>query len=190
MCRDRLKELRGKSLNFFYIDDTTWQDDMKEVERLKEALEASDDEEREGRNVQYVMRSVPGGKGLRYRLTAVGEYRDVVPLKRLQDVKRNAKAKVLRMKFIRPCLNCCCFAHCSLDCQNEPSSSESILSKFHSNAVEVLPTGWLDRSWISPEQYEEEIMSLTTLDKSLVELITAVNMDLSNVDASTLGINL
>ena len=164
---------------------------MKEVERLKEALEASDDEEREGRNVQYVMKSVPGGKGLRYRLTAVGEYRDVVPLKRLQDVKRNAKAKVIRMKFIRPCLNCCCFAHCALDCQNdEPSSFESILTKFHSNAVGFLPAGWLDRSWISSEQYDEEIMSVSTLDKNLVELLSSVNMDLSNVDASTLGINL
>ena len=166
-------------------------DDMKEVENLKAALEAEDDDQRENRNVKYVMNPVPEGTSLRYRLTAVGEYRDVVSLKRLQDVKRNAKAKVIRMKFIRPCLNCCCFAHCALDCQNdEPSSSESILSKFHSNAVGFLPTGWLDRSWISPEQYEEEIMSLTTLDKNLVELISSVNLDLSGVDGAILGINL
>ena len=49
---------------------------------------------------------------------------------------------------------------------------------------------WLDRSWLSSEQYEEEIMSLSTLDKNLVELISSVNTDLSGVDAATLGINL
>ena len=49
------------------------------------------------------MNPVPEGKRLRYRLTAVGGYRDVVELKRLQDVKVNAKAKVARMRFIKPC---------------------------------------------------------------------------------------
>ena len=29
----------------FHIDDTTWQDDMSEVEKLKQALEADDDNE-------------------------------------------------------------------------------------------------------------------------------------------------
>ena len=48
----------------------------------------------------------------------------------------------------------------------------------------------LDRSWLSSEQYEEEIMSLSSIEKNLVELISSVNVDLDNVDAATLGINL
>ena len=180
-----------KIIKLFHIDDTNWMDDMKEVETLKAVLEADDDKEREARTVKYVMNPVPEG-GLRYRLTAVGEYREVQSLKRLQDVKRNTKAKVMRMKFIRPCLNCCCFGHCSLDCNSNDDLPEgrNVTTQLIANAVRSLPSQWLDRSWLSSEQYEEEIMSLSTLDKNLVELISSVNTDLSGVDAATLGINL
>ena len=135
---------------------------------------------------------VPDGEGLRYRLTAVGEYREVVALKRLDNVRRNVKAKVVRMKFIKPCQNCCCFGHCTLDCQSIQGNNEgdSILSKFQSDAFCSIPSQWLDRSWLSPEQYEEEIMSHSTLYKNLVELIASVNVDLSNVDMAALGMNL
>ena len=130
--------------------------------------------------------------GLRYRLTAVGEYREVVSLKRLQDVKRNARAKAVRMKFIKPCQNCCCFGHCSIDCMNgeELPEGRNVVANLNGNVIVSLPSGWMDRSWLMSEQYEEEIMSLSTLDKNLVELISSVNVDLSNVDAATLGINL
>ena len=141
-----------KIIKLFHIDDTTWMDDMKEVEKLKTALEIDDDMEREGRVIKYVMNPVPDGGGLRYRLTAVGEYRDVVALKRLDNVRRNAKAKVVRMKFIKPCQNCCCFGHCTLDCQSNQGHNvgESILSKFQSDAICSIPSQWLDRSWLSP----------------------------------------
>ena len=180
-----------KIIKLFHIDDTNWMDDMKEVETLKAVLEADDDKEREARTVKYVMNPVPEG-GLRYRLTAVGGYREVESLKRLQDVKRNSKAKVMRMKFVRPCQYCCCFGHCSIDCQNGDDLPEgrNVILPSNADTVRSLPSQWLDRSWLSSEQYEEEIMSLSTLDKNLVELISSVNTDLSGVDATTLGINL
>ena len=62
--------------------------------------------------------------------------------------------------------------------------------KFQTDAICSYPSEWLDRSWLSQEQYEEEILSLTALDKNLVDMIASVNLDLSTVDASTLGINL
>ena len=180
-----------KIIKLFHIDDTNWLDDMKEVESLKVALEAEDDEEKESRKVKYVMNPVRG-EGLRFRLTAVSGYRDVVELKRLQNVKVNAKAKVARMKFIKPCQYCCCFGHCSIECKNGDVLPDGwcINPKLNANAVRTLPSQWLDRSWLSAEQYEEEILSLSTLDKNLVELISSVNTDLSNLDAATLGINL
>ena len=49
---------------------------MEEVMRLKDALESSDDDE--SRTVKYVMNPVPEAKGLRFRLTAVGGYNDVI----------------------------------------------------------------------------------------------------------------
>ena len=50
----------------FHIEDTTWQDDMHEVEKLKEALETDDVAETEAKVARYVMQPVSGGKGLRY----------------------------------------------------------------------------------------------------------------------------
>ena len=113
-------------------------------------------------------------------------------MKRLQDVKRNTKAKVMRMKFIRPCQSCCCFGHCSIHCSSNDDlpQGRKFIAQLNADAVPSLPSLWLDRSWLSSEQYEEEIMSLSTLDKNLVELISSVNTDLSGVDAATLGINL
>ena len=136
------------------------------------------------------MHPVPEGKGLRFRLTAVGGYSDVIQLKRLQDVKRNAKAKLIRMKFIKPCQYCCCFSHCSVDCKSGGNIPEGrcVTQKLNADASRSLPARWLDRSWLSLEQYEEEIMSLSKMDKNLVELISSVNIDLS--DVATLGIHL
>ena len=86
--------------------------------------------EKEGQDVKYVMNPVPAGNDLRYRLTAVVEYRNIVAPKRLKDVKRSARAKVARMKFIRPCQKCCCFDQCTLDCQSNEDlyGGKSILS--------------------------------------------------------------
>ena len=86
---------------------------------------------------------------------------------------------------------CCCFGHCTFDCQGEDHyGGENIVSKFQTDAICSIPSQWLDRSWLSQEQYEEEILSLTALDKNLVDMIASVNLDLSTVDAATLGINL
>ena len=104
-CKQRSQESKPLlSSCFVLMHHTNWMDDMKEVETLKAVLEADDDKEREARTEKYVINPVPE-EGLRYRRTAVGEYREVEAL-RLQDVKRNTKAKVMRMKIIRPCHNC------------------------------------------------------------------------------------
>ena len=65
----------------------------------------------------------------------------------------------------------------------------SVVTKLDAKIVLSFPSQWLDRSWISSEQYEEEILSLSTLEKNLVALISSVNVDLNNVDAATLDIN-
>ena len=72
----------------------------------------------------------------------------------------------------------------------ELPEGRNVVANLNGNVIVSLPSGWMDRSWLTSEQYEEEIMSLSTLDKNLVELISSVNVDLSNVDAATLGINL
>ena len=171
-------------IKLFHIEDTTWQDDMHEVEKLKEALESDDVAETGAKVVRYVMQPVSEGKGLRYRLTAVGEYREVVALKRLQDVKRSNKAKAIKRKYLSPCENCCCFAHCSIKCLSVIDAKE-----FSGHAEEVLVPNWLlDRSFNSLEEYEEEISTAGKADKNLTEMLCAINVDLSDAaPAAALG---
>ena len=170
----------------FHIEDTTWQDDMNEVEKLKKALEDDDEAENDAQVLKYVMNPVSDGRGLRYRLTAVGEYRDVVSLKRLQDVKRNGRAKAVKNKYLKPCTNCCCFSHCAINCstvQAMDSSSDDVIDR-------CFPTSWpdvqqdklnlLDRSWLHKEQFEEEVTTLGEPKKNLTELLSCVNTDLSD----------
>ena len=110
----------------------------------------------------------------------------------LHDVKRSAKAKVVRMRFIRPCHKCCCFDHITFDCQSQSNEDlyggGRILSKFQTEALCSPPSQWSDGSWLLQEQYDEEIWSLGTFDKNLVALVASKNVSI--VVAATLGINL
>ena len=137
------------------------------------------DMQEEDEVVKYAMDPIPDGNGLRYTLTAVGNNRGEVALERLKDVRRSAKAKEVR----RPCQKYCSFGHCTFDCQSL-YCGEGILSKFQT-ALCSHSSLWLERSWLAQKQYEEDIWSMSKLDKNLVY---SVNVNLSTVDAATLGI--
>ena len=137
------------------------------------------DTEEEGEVVKYVMDPIPDGNGLRNTFTAVGNDRGEVALERPIDVRRSATAS-------------CCFSHCTFDCQAQNYGDfyggEEILSKFQTDVLCSHSSQWLERTWLSQEQYDEEIWPLSTLDKNFVELMDSANVNLSTVDAATLGI--
>ena len=153
---------------------------MAEVERLKKVLE--DDDEKVQTTRAYVMNPVEGqsNSDLRYRLTAVSGYDEVVPLKRLQGVKHNARARAKKAKYLKPCTNCCCFSHCSLRNHNDEANEEESINA----SWEVLPhkyPGLLDSSWLTFEEYEEDLCSTGVRNKNLSELLCAVNIDIKEV---------
>ena len=51
---------------------------------------------------------------------------------------------------MRPCQKCCCFGHCTFDCQCQSKEDlyggEGIVSKFQTDVLCSLPSGWLDES--------------------------------------------
>ena len=68
---------------------------------------------------------------------------------------------------------------CSKDYDDEADEEESINASW-----EVLPhkyPGLLDSSWLTFEEYEEEICSTGVKNKNLSELLCAVNMDINEV---------
>ena len=163
---------------------------MVEMKMLSSLYSILSDMEKEDKVVKDVMDSTPAGNGLRYTLATVGNNRDEVVLKRLTDVGRSAKAKEVLSKVMRPCQKRCYFGLCTFDCQSNTENlydGELIFSKFQTDALCTLPSRWLERFWRSQVQYEE-ILSLRTLDRNLVELIASVIVNLTTVYAATLGI--
>ena len=63
---------------------------------------------------------------------------------------------VVRIEFIKLCQYCRCYGW-------------NVIPKSNDDAVRSLTSRRLDRSWFSSEQHEEEIMSLSTHDKDLVD---------------------
>ena len=90
----------------------------------------------------------------------------------------------MKRKYLSPCKNCCCFAHCSINCVSEIDAKE-----FSGHTAEVhVPCWLLDRSFNSLEEDEEEISTAGKADKNLTEMLCAVNVDLSDAaPAAALG---
>ena len=166
-------------IKLFHVDDTTWQDDLAEVDRIKNQLDKDDEKER---ILMTKMNSTEhiGGESMkqRNRLKSVSCYGDVVPLKRLQGVQRNPKAKALKKaKYLVPCNNCCCFSHCSLACHSQDEAESSRME------WEPVPHDFitlLDSSWNTWEEYEEEITCLGPRNKDLTDVLSVVNTELDD----------
>ena len=144
-------------------------------QKLQEEIDENFPDEKVAANRYYSMMPVDdSSRDLRYRLTAVSGYNEAVPLKRLQGVKHNAKAKAFKAKYLKPCSNCCCFSHCSLASHGEVEQSREMSWE----DVPINHQGFLDSSWATLEEFEEEIHSIGAKDKNLLDVISSVNIDL------------
>ena len=177
------------------LSEQTFTKNIVEMKMLSSLYSDLSDIEREDEVVKYAMDPISDGNDgtgfgndLRYTLAAVGINRNEVALERLKDVRRSAKAKEVRS----PGQKCCCFGHCTFHCQSrnyeDLYGGEGILSKFQTDALCSHSSQWLERFWLSQEQYEEDVWSMSKLSKNLMELMDSVNVNLSTVDAATLGI--
>ena len=194
---DRFTDRAARScIKLFHIDDTTWRDDVNEVEKLLAEVTKAEKDDASSFPTQYVMNPVRGDEGgLRYRLTAVGGYRDVVALERGKNVQYNSKARVVKMKYLRPCKRCCCFAHCSLadngisshgkdvikkDVDEEQSMTSSSLSSID-DQQSVYNYLW-DYSWSSLDEFEEEVTTAKSMKKTLNDVLCSVHVSLDGVN--------
>ena len=160
----------------FNIDDSTWLDDMKEVEKLKQSLKDDDKAESKKKVVNSIN---DDDTGSRQRLKAAGGYNDVVSLKRENGVQHSPKAKAVKDKFKNPCNTCCCFSHCSIDDHGKLGRAKcNILI----DEQRCDYSGVLDSSWSSLEEFEEQLASCLVSNPNLLEIIAAVNTDLTDAN--------
>ena len=173
-------------VKLFNLEDSTWRDDMEEVEKLRCSLIDDDEVERKNKTVQYVMSQVGDDSSWRYRLSAVGGYSDVVALNRQEGVQFNSKAKAAKPKFTKPCNACCCSSHCAMDDHKQAGKEVGQFTEQQSAYPDVF-----DSSWASLEDVEEDLATCYMHDGHLTDLVAAVNVDLSDakLDDVTLGLH-
>ena len=148
-------------IKLFNLEDTTWLDDMREVELLVEALK-NEDENIESLNVDT-----------KERHCAVGGYER--PQREI-GVQHKPSAKLARSKMIKKCKTCCCLSHCLLT-DHHPKALPVVINGVNYGQDHVYAGSFLDRSWVELDQYEEDIGSISDTDDTLLSLLCATQTD-------------
>ena len=133
----RVTDRAARSLiKLFNIDDTTWQDDMDEVEKLVEAIMREDEDPG----------SVASINSVRSRHDAVGGYDRP---QREEGVQHRPVAQVARAKLLKSCQSCCCQAHCVIT--DHSRSAVPVVVDGINYRQDHFYAGLLDRSWLNLE---------------------------------------
>ena len=179
-------------IKLFNIDDQTWQLDMAKVEELMKAVDTDVDVVQNQEAVfsdvkcvvkkkrklsskeipaEYVMTPVSGD--LKVKFTAVHQSQVC------QDAQLGEKLSAWLAKK-KACKLCCCSSHCSINVHGASSSQVGMTQQ------QVHYQGMLDRSWLDELEYEEDVHVEPVYKDFFMDLICAVNMDLTGVaDAAT-----
>ena len=160
----RFTDRAARSLiKLFNIDDTNWQDDMNEVERLIDAIRKKDED----------LESASVCDDARSRHDATGGYDKP---QREEGVQHRPSAKVARAKTLKSCIVCCCLSHCLIT-DHSPNAVPVVVDGFNYHQ-EHLFAGLLDASWLDLEEYQDlevEMYDMATEDDSFTSLLCAVH---------------
>ena len=153
-------------IKLFNIDDTTWQDDMNAVEVLIKAVQKEDEE---NEHVDTTINNV------RIRHGGVGGYDKP---KRDEGVQYNTAAKIARSKLAKTCKKCCCSYHCVIE--DHGKAAVPIVVDGINYGQEHLYSNLFDSSWDNTEQYEENLVNITTPADHFMSLVCALQLDLED----------
>ena len=171
------------TIKLFNIEDSTWQDDMRDIEKLREDLLKIDQGEYAARVIRENVSSTEGSFA-RSRLSAVGGYQDVVALERHDGVQNIPRAKAVKLKFLKSCSSCCCFGHCTMESHADLDSSQSLsIGSLHEEQQSDYYNLW-DFSWFTADEFAEELVTVSSRTSTLTDLLSAIHVDLSDVDIS------
>ena len=171
------------TIKLFNIEDSTWQDDMRDIEKLREDLLQIDQGEYAARVIRENVSSTEGSFA-RSRLSAVGGYQDVVALERHDGVQNIPRAKAVKLKFLKSCSSCCCFGHCTMESHADLDSSQSLsIGSLHEEQQSDYYNLW-DFSWFTADEFAEELATVSSRTSTLTDLLSAIHVDLSDVDIS------
>ena len=163
-------------IKLFHLDDTTWLDDMNEVEELVKALKENDDD---SDSVNY-------GDVLRSLKTRHGAVSGHDKLERETDVKYRPAAKTAKSKLVKKCKGCCCVYHCSI-IEHNPGALPVVVNGITYKQEHIF-AGVVDKSWVSTEELEEDLCSRAELtDDKFLSLLCASRVDLEDGDGDLLA---
>jgi len=157
---------------------------MRDIEKLRENLLKLDQEEHAARVITDNVSSTEGSFA-RSRLSAVGGYQDVVALERHDGVQNIPLAKAVKLKFLKSCSSCCCFGHCTIESHTDLDSSQSLsIGSLHEEQQSDYYDIW-DFSWFNADEFTEELVISSSRTSTLTDLLSAINVDLSDVNISS-----
>ena len=152
---------------------------MAEVERLITNLKKV-----ESAAVASIYKITPVGEGLRYKLDRL-QATSLDTVERKKGVQHTVGARTARNK-LRFCDKCCCVAHCSITTHGPKIAVDGPVEAV---AEESVFANMLDRSWMSMEEYKDDLMdNYVEKSEEFMGLLCAVNTDLDGISLDTLNL--
>ena len=157
-------------IKLFNIEDTTWKDDMFEVEQLVKKLQGQTNEEEQG----LLSSDNPPKKMKLEQLDKNGlKFRIIVDEPKLGEKLNSWMVQKRKCKY-----DCCCPSHCEFDShlKKDKVINLAICSQPELGAFQCL----LDRSWMDDDHYEEEMLDEYSHRTGLMKLICATATNLGD----------
>ena len=164
-------------IKLFNIDDTFWNDDMAEVEKLVDKLQ-----EEEVNNSAFFEES-----SKRFRVENISGDGIKIKIFSKKQTELGEKLDAWVSKKRKCERNCCCPSHCAFFGHGKDKTTFN--SDIYSHKPEVEVFQLLDRSWMNDEQFEDETIQLCDYKTGLMSLVCAVNTDLGAPPWSDTGSN-
>ena len=162
-------------IKLFNIDDTFWNDDMVEVEKLMNKLQEED-----GNNSAFFEENLK-----RFRVENVTDDGLKIKIHSQKQPELGEKLEAWVSKKRKCDRNCCCSSHCAFF--GHAKDKTTFNSDIYSHKPEEELFRVFDRSWMTDEQFEDETIHLCDHKTGLMSLVCAVNTDLDNSPWSVIG---
>ena len=160
-----------KLVKLFNIDDTTWKDDMNEVEKILDVMKKEGETLPKKAATEYEV-IPPKNAGLRIRLKA----RSDRSVERATPVQNNLKAKDAKKKMEK-CSVCCCQSHHKFQEHEEVEAFQMFQKCVNDGEPDCFISNLLDRSWDDNMQFQEHLLTSALEGRDIMSWLCALHTD-------------
>ena len=162
-------------IKLFNLEDTTWLDDMKEIEEFINKLK-NDDE-----NIDS--KAVTVNTVIRSRHEAVSGHDKP---QRVEGVQFRPSAKITKSKLVKKCKNnCCCVSHCQIT-DHHLKALPVVIDGIKYDQEHLFPE-LVDRSGMGLEEFEEDVLNVVETEDMLLSYLCALHTNFEDEGAEFLA---